>query len=160
MIYRLRLRNAVCVRVRIRSDECVCVMYHHFLQFLQYHRSLEFQMLASICSQVSWYHCLHLPLHRIILSFWLSGIRQWQWISKVSTLTGWEIGLRACLRGNGWICPFLMHWRKCCRISTWSNVHAVGSVLELSAVAKARANKPQSDTPFWCCTFLPWGSSQ
>ena len=31
-------------------------------------------MLSSIWSKVSWYHCLQLPLHRIVSSFGFSGI--------------------------------------------------------------------------------------
>jgi len=110
-------------------------------------------MFSSIRSQVSWYHCLQVPLHKVILSFWLSGIWQWQWMSKVSSLTGREIGLRY-LKGNWSICPFSRQLRKYALICPWSNVQAVGSVLVHSAVAKAKANRPQSDPPYWCCTFM------
>ena len=128
----------------------------HFLQCLQYHRSFEFHMWSSMCSHASWYHCLQLPLQRIILSWGFSGIRQWQWMSIVSILTGRVIALRDCLMGNCSICPLLMQLRKWFLISSCLKVQAVGLIPAHKAVAKAKANKPQSDPPYWRCMFMYW----
>ena len=75
-------------------------------------------------------------------------------MSIVSILTGRVIALRDCLMGNCSICPLLMQLRKWSLISSCLKVQAVGSIPAHKAVAKAKANKPQSDPPYWCCTFM------
>jgi len=48
----------------------------------------------------------------------------------------------------------IMHLKKSGRISSWSKMHAVGSIPLQSAVAYARLYRPQSFDPTWWCTFM------
>lgn len=137
--YDLQTETEKCSLCASWEESWMCThLYSHFLQFLQYHCSLEFQMLSSICSQELWYHCLHSPLRSV--SYLCGYLAFDNGKELVSTLTGWRVCRYACLRRNEWICPFLMHWRRCYCVWPGSDLHAVRSVLQLSTVAKARAH--------------------
>lgn len=83
-----------------------------FLQFLQYERPQTLAMRNEYthsyivqcghrCCGTTTYNCHCIEL--FCLSDFLA-YDKWQWTSKGSTVTGWAIGLRGCLRGTH-TCP-------------------------------------------------------
>ena len=77
-------------------------------------------------------------------------------MSIVSILTRWVIALCDCLMGNCSICSLMMQLRMWFLISSCLELQVVGSIPAHKVVAKAKVNKPQSDPPHWCCTFMYW----